>query len=301
MYHKFKQFFEISRREFRGMIVFVIILFLVYISPYVHEKLTFEQVKIKIETLQPKIVEIEKFKQDRAYADDSDNNLTSQKPIFFDFNPNNLPIEDWMKMGLSEKQAKSIKHYEAKGGRFKSKADVKKMYAIANQMYLDIEKHIQIPDEVKSISSFSKSENFKTETKPAFKSIVIDINTADSLEFLNIRGIGPAFASRIIKYRNRIGGFHSKSQLKEVWGIDSLKYADLENQIIVTQINLKKININTCTFEELKLFPYLTYKQMNAVVAYRKQHGNYKSVDDLNKIAILNAQTIQKLTPYLTF
>ena len=301
MYQKFKQYFEISRREFRGMIVFVIILLLIYISPYVYEKLTFEPVKIQIETLKSKIVEIEKFKQDKAYAEDNNDNLVTQKPVFFNFNPNNLPVDDWMKMGLSEKQAKSIKKYESKGGKFRSKADVKKMYAINDQMYQNMEPYVQIPDEVKTAPTFAKSENFKTEVKPANRSIPVDINAADSLEFLNVRGIGPAFASRIINYRNRLGGFHSKTQLKEVWGLDSLKYTTLENQIVVNNINLKKINLNNCAFEDIKLFPYLTYKQMNAIIAYRKQHGNYKSVEDLNKIAILTPQIIQKITPYISF
>ena len=301
MYQKFKQYFEISRREFRGMIVFVIILLLIYISPYIYEKLTFEPVKIQIETLKSKIVEIEKFKQDKAYAEDNNDNLVTQKPVFFNFNPNNLPVDDWMKMGLSEKQAKSIKKYESKGGKFRSKADVKKMYAINDQMYQNMEPYVQIPDEVKTAPTFAKSENFKTEVKPANRSITVDINAADSLEFLNVRGIGPAFASRIINYRNRLGGFHSKTQLKEVWGLDSLKYTTLENQIVVNNINLKKINLNNCAFEDIKLFPYLTYKQMNAIIAYRKQHGNYKSVEDLNKIAILTPQIIQKITPYISF
>lgn len=301
MYQKFKQYFEISRREFRGMIVFIIILFLVYISPYVYEKLTFEPVKIKIETLQPKIVEIESFKQDKAYADDNDGYILNTKPILFNFNPNNLPVEDWMKMGLSDKQAKSIKNYEAKGGKFRNKADVKKMYAITDKMYQNIEPYIQIPDEVKSSKPFEKTESFKAEVKPTYKPVIVDINTADSLEFLNIKGIGPAFASRIIKYRTRLGGFNSKNQLKEVWGIDSIKYATIENQITASNIALKKLNINNCSFDDLKPFPYLTYKQMNAIIAYRKQHGDFKSVDDLNKIAILNPQIIQKITPYLSF
>jgi DNA uptake protein ComE-like DNA-binding protein len=301
MYQKFKQYFEISRREFRGMIVFVIILLLIYIAPYVYEKLTFESVKIEIETLLPKIVEIERFKQDKVYADDNRDNLITQKPILFHFNPNNLPVDDWMKMGLSEKQAKSIKKYESKGGKFKSKADVKKMYAITNQMYQNIEMYIQIPDEVKAAPSFAKSESLRTDVKPINRSITVDINAADSLEFLNVRGIGPAFASRIINYRNRLGGFHSKTQLKEVWGLDSLKYSTLENQIVVNNISLRKINLNNCSFEDIKMFPYLSYKQMNAIIAYRKQHGNYKSVEDLNKIAILTPQIIQKINPYLNF
>ena len=53
------------------------------------------------------------------------------------------------KMGFTPKQAKSIKNYEAKGGKFRNKADVKKMYAISDIEYQIIEPYILIPEEEK--------------------------------------------------------------------------------------------------------------------------------------------------------
>ncbi|MDA9555278.1 helix-hairpin-helix domain-containing protein [Pelobium sp.] len=300
MYQKFKQYFEISKREFRGMMVFIIILFIVYVSPYVYEKLTYQPLKVTVQTLQPKIVEIESFKQKSTYKDYKGNKSNEVKEgTLFNFNPNNLSLEDWMKLGLSEKQAKSIKNYESKGGKFRTKADVKKMYAISDFQFQRLEPYIQIPEEnSSSFKEINKETQIPTKTVEKVK---IDINDADSAMLTNIRGIGPSFASRIVKYRNRLGGFHSKEQLKEVFGIDSLKYSQIENQIKIEVINLKQIKINECVFEDLKNFPYLSYKQMNAMVAYRKQHGPYKSIDDLNKIAILTPEIIQKIKPYLSF
>ena len=64
---------------------------------------------------------------------------------------------------------------------------------------------------------------------------------------------------------------------------------------------MRKININTVDFGGLKSHPYLKYKQVNAIIAYRKQHGNFTGIADLKKLLILSPQTIEQLTPYLQF
>lgn len=302
MNQKLKKHFEITRKEFRGIIVFLIILLLIYLAPYVFEKLITPPAKITIETINPKIEEIESFNQKH---EDTNNDLSianeNHQPTLFNFNPNHLPIEDWMKLGLSEKQARSIKNYESKGGQFRTKADVKKMYVIKAELYEKLEPYIQLPEnksEYEPQKSFQENKEF---SKPAALKVEVDIATADSAELTKIGGIGPAFASRIVKYRNRLGGFYKKEQLLEVWGLDSAKYDQIKDQILISSGNLKQININTCTFDEFRNFPYLSYKQMNAIINYRIQHGNYKSPEDLSKIAILNTDIIQKITPYISF
>ncbi|MEO5912214.1 MAG: helix-hairpin-helix domain-containing protein [Pelobium sp.] len=264
MYQKFKQYFELSRREFRGMIVFVVILVIVYVAPYIYEKLTFEPMKISIETLEPKIAEIEKFDQQ---SENKSKNFEEESSIpdvtMFYFNPNNLPLEDWIKLGLSEKQARIIKNYEAKGGKFRSKADVKKMYTISEKQYQKLAPFIQLQEEAENSNNFQKEESqnsFKPYTKSEPVKIVIDINTADSATLTTIRGIGPAFASRIAKYRNGLGGFYTIDQLKEIYGIDSTKFDQIKDQVKIDEVKLRLIKINECSFEELKTFPYLSYK-----------------------------------------
>lgn len=141
------------------------------------------------------------------------------------------------------------------------------------------------------------------EAKPAFvpkKNISIakfDINTADTTQLMQIKGIGKVFANRIIKYRDILGGFHSIDQVGETYGIDPLvipelkKYASLSGQV-------KKIKIN-----QLDNFrhPYLKFNQIKVIAAYRKQHGNFKSAEDLKQIKILDEATISKIEPYLEF
>ncbi len=140
-----------------------------------------------------------------------------------------------------------------------------------------------------------------TSYKKAAPGVIIELNSADTGKLTQLNGIGSSFAKRIISYRERLGGFIRKEQLKEVFGLDSEKYAGLQAQVNVDTSHIKKININTVTFEGLRRFPYLTYKQMNAIIRFREQHGEYESLADLKNIAIMDDETLQKIKPYIAF
>ncbi len=141
----------------------------------------------------------------------------------------------------------------------------------------------------------------RTLYKKAAPGTIIDLNTADTAQLTQLHGIGASFAKRIVSYRARLGGFINKEQLKEVLGIDSEKYAGLQSQVKVDAAHIRKIDINKATFDSLSRFPYLTYKQMNAIVQFREQHGEYASLDDMRNIAILNDGILRKIGPYLVF
>jgi DNA uptake protein ComE-like DNA-binding protein len=137
--------------------------------------------------------------------------------------------------------------------------------------------------------------------KKAAPGVVIELNSADSAKLTGLRGIGPSFAMRIVRYRDRLGGFYRKEQLEEVFGLDSATYAGLQAQVKVDPLQVKKIHINKITFEGLSHFPYLTYKQMNAIINFREQHGAYASIGDMKNIAILDESVLHKIEPYITF
>lgn len=137
--------------------------------------------------------------------------------------------------------------------------------------------------------------------KKAAPGIVIELNTADSATLVTLPGIGSSFAKRIANYRKRLGGFYRKEQLKEVFGLDSITYAGLQAQVRVDASRIRRISINKATFESLSHFPYLSYKQMNAIIQFREQHGDYESLSDMRNIAILDDRILRKIEPYLAF
>jgi competence ComEA-like helix-hairpin-helix protein len=286
-----RKYFEISKKESNGMVVLVVIMLLVLVSPYVYQHFRKEKV-MDLTEFNKDLALIKSAKNtDSTYAstyDDTDPDWDKKavNATLFAFNPNKLPDTLWLKLGLSKKQVHSIKNYESKGGHFYSKADVKKMYAISTAEYARLEPYVNIPEEV-----------FKGKSAD----IVVEINTADSAKLTQIKGIGASFAERIIKYRNDLGGFVKKEQLMEIYGIDTAKYHAIAKNISVDTRHIHKLAINKVTIEDLRPFPYLNFKQMNAILQYRKQHGDYQSVDDLRNVAILNEEILRKIAPYLNF
>ncbi len=297
MYQRVKDYFNVSRQELRGLVVLFLLMILIYCFPFIWERLYDEPLEIKVETLKPLIDDIDSYSKRSKYYNEGEDDLSSASHKLFNFNPNHLPLEDWVKLGLSEKQASIIKKYEAKGGKFYKKEDLRKIYSISEKQYKRLEPFITISDQV--VENYKK--DFVRYNVPSVKKVTLNINEADSIALLDIKGIGPAFAARIIKYRNRLGGFVAKEQLREVYGIDSVKFSQIEDQLIIDAHHIKYININNVTFDEFKRFPYLTFKQMNAIIAYRKQHGFYNNLNDLKKIVLLNQEIIDKIAPYIKF
>lgn len=282
---RIKQYFSITKKEWNGLVILVIIIAGVLAAPYGY-RLFRKDSTISFKDFDKAAAQLGRAEKNGNYSDSSDNKIAH--PVMFSFDPNTLTVVQWQQLGLSERQANVILHYRAKGGHFYKKEDVKKIYAITAGDYTRLEPYINIP---------GGSVSYK-KAKPGE---IIELNSADSAKLTELKGIGPSFAVRIIRYRNRLGGFIHKEQLKEIYGIDSLEYADIKNQVSVNTDKVKKININTISFDQLRIFPYLNYKQVNAIIQYRVQHGNYNSIADMKNIVLLDEGILRKIEPYLAF
>lgn len=296
--------FGFSKSEFNGILVLLALIILLKAIPFGFEFFEKDRTedKLTVEKIQ-KLALVENERYVYRKKEESDSRGTSHKIDLFTFDPNTINITDWQKLGLSAKQAQAILNYTSKGGKFYKPEDLAKMYTISPKMYSTLLPFIKIESNKGAENnkpSFS-TESRSTQTFAKKEYSVVEINSADTMQLQQIKGIGPAFARRIFSYRERLGGFVSKQQLMEVYGLDSTKLREVESQIKIDLNAIKSININTADFETLKRFPYLTYKQINAIVQYRKQHGKYNGIDDLKKIAILTPLTMEKIAPYLSF
>ncbi|MEJ7560116.1 MAG: helix-hairpin-helix domain-containing protein [Pedobacter sp.] len=317
-------YFDFTKSEFNGLLVLVVLIALVTAAPYAYALVDKEEYNAEDDLLVKRLILLD-AKEGSADKITYKSNKTTAKysPVkhkgsFFKFDPNLIGLADWMRLGLSEKQAAAVVRYVAKGGRFRQPDDLKKMYTISPQKYLEMSPYVVItvpaePEKQRATqekltlttapttaTAGSLNSRFTT-SYPKKQTVIVEINGADSAGLDEIRGFGPAFALRILNYRERIGGFVNKEQLMEVFGLDSLKFAEIKSQISVDASSIRKININSVTADNLKNHPYLRFKQLNAIVQYRKQHGNYTTVADLAKVLVLPAETIARLTPYLTF
>ncbi len=127
----------------------------------------------------------------------------------------------------------------------------------------------------------------------------IDINRADSLQLLPLPGIGPVFASRIIKYRYLLGGYAFLDQLKEVYGMSNETFDLIADRIVIDTSLIIKLDLNSATFRELLRHPYLEYEDVKALVNYRDFAETIQSLRELEDNFILADSVLQRVIPYL--
>lgn len=215
----------------------------------------------------------------------------------FRFDPNTLPAEGWQKLGLNDKTVRILINYRNKGGRFYKPEDLKKVWTMPGGFYERVKAYIAItPVERPSYPTFTSTPY----SRPERKIEPVDVNTGDTAAFIALPGIGPVLASRIINFRNKLGGFHTIDQVSETYGLPDSTFQQLKPFFTISIEEVQKLNINQATKEALSAHPYISWKLANAIVEYRNQHGNYLCLDDLKNILILDEATFLKIRNYLT-
>lgn len=306
-----KSIFTLNRSEQRAILFSLIIILLLFIInlllPHIitSEPTDFDHFKTEIEQFrksQQEIADSIRIEQ-LQNSGDLDEAMAEQKLHPFPFNPNKLPEEAWLQLGLSAKQIKTIKNYEAKGGKFFRKEDLKKIYSISEAEYNVLEPYIRIPSDYKVITTPAsaskkpvKQKTYKKETRY----LSLEINSADSAAFVNSLRIAPWIATRIIKYRRILGGFYKAGQLREVYGLDTINYNKIEKYLNVDTSLIIKLNINELDFKELLKHPYISYDITKEIMNYRTSRGLFKSTKQLMELDILTESMYIKIEPYLT-
>ena len=161
----------------------------------------------------------------------------------FRFNPNTVSVEDLQRLGFSEKQAQAIDNYRAKGGRFRRKADFAKSFVVADSVYRRLERYIDIPR--------------------------VDLNRADSAALDELPGIGPWFATKILEYRDELGGYSCPEQLMDIYRFDQEKFDGLSDLVYCSPP--EPYPLWTLSAEALLKHPYITSRQeARAIVLFRE-------------------------------
>lgn len=246
------------------------------------------------------------------------------KPQRFKFDPNKLSEDGYLKLGFSKSQVNSILKYRSKIGRFKSKKDFAKLYVVSDSLYKELENFIVIEPYVNVNSKISGVSRVKTVNKPnsettipkgsnsgeegtykgdvrEYKSAIkelnkapkhmVDINSADSLELISLPGIGPYFASKILSYRERLGGYAKAEQLFDIYGIDDQKFEMISSRIIVDTLLLKKIDLSVVNEKELSKHPYIGSYVARGIVRFREKMGSSLiSLEELIANKIIKAE-----------
>jgi len=296
-----KDYLTFSKKERNGVFILAILIialiFYLFTAPlFIHNgKTDFTETKRQISLL----ASAKKETHDTSEHDVPAYDYLEKKEqaVFPPFDPNTINREGWRKMGISGKLANAILNYRAKGGKFRKKEDLKKIYTLDEKTYDALERYICIQEDPRKIpeKSILQSSAYRKKTSPE----IIELNRADSAGLIALKGIGPYYAGKIIRYREQLGGYVATKQLLELYKMQDSTYLKIQDRISADTLLIRKLNLNIATAEELALHPYIRKNLARVIVNYRNQHGPFKNPEELANIRSINQELYIRIRPYI--
>jgi len=203
------------------------------------------------------------------------------------FNPDEYTAEQWMALGLSQKQANVLVKWH-----INSNEDLKKVFVVSDELYELIKDSTYYVPRVQYERTIAATETPRLQKR-------IDLNSASKEELMEIKGVGEYFAKHIIWKREKYGGFINFDQLKEIKNVDDQKLEQWKSQTYIDEKQLRKLNVNTATAEELQAHPYISWNLANSLVKLRSQIGRYSKIEEVKKSVLMTDELYEKLKYYL--
>lgn len=278
---------ELSKRNRRGLLGLIFICLFIAITPRVlNAMFSVDEPIISFEEAQKIHLDISTKKS---------NSKKRIKPSYKSrysvpsakFYPKDYGLNDWMKLGLSEKQAAIVIKFTERG--ISNEDELKRIFVIPEELYK------LMKDSILYSPKEYNNQNQKASSERKIESV--DINVCNESDLKNLPGIGEYFATKIIEYREQLGGFHSTSQLLEVWKFDSEKLDEI-SPYLTRSNKISKLDINEASLDELKAHPYISYGIANSIVKMRLQ-SSYKTIEDIKRSKLIDEELFEKLKPYL--
>ena len=231
-------------------------------------------------------------------------------PERFFFDPNTADSTQLLRLGLSAWQVRSIYRYRAKGGIFRQPADFARLYGLTLKQYRELEPYIRIgadyrpaaetiaprhdPAAAAPIAAGRDTTKFPLKLRPGQH---LALNLCDTTALKRVPGIGTYYARRVVAYRERLGGYHSVTQLLEIEGFpeEALAYLRTDGG------ELRRLNVNRLTLSQLRRHPYIGYYQARAIVDHRQFKGPFTDMRQLAALPEFSPQDIDRLRPYVEF
>ena len=224
------------------------------------------------------------------------------------FNPSFMSDFKGYQLGLSPVEIDRIIAHRQADKYINSAAEFQNISKISDSLLSQIEPYFKFPEWIqkKASGNLVKKKN-STEQKeinivtPGVVLPIQDLNTVDITVLKSVHGIGEKLATRILKYRERLGGFTFNEQLFEVYYLDSLvvekifaKFQILSNPII------KKINVNTASFKEVLKIVYLDYELTKKIFEYKDEFAEILSLEELKNIEGFPIDKFDRIALYLS-
>jgi DNA uptake protein ComE-like DNA-binding protein len=296
MKHFIKEYLTFSKKEVDAIILlFLLILTFVIVPYFFHSKkekiVITDEMKKQVVALQKDSEETDSNNDESATSKQENN--SKEKFTLFQFNPNTIDENGWKKLGLRDKTIKTIINYRSKGGKFKQPEDIRKIWGLSKEETDRIIPYAVITNANNNSLNNSASNTSAKAIQP------IDINTATVEQWKTIPGVDYSLPYKIVKFKEKLGGFISINQIKETYGVTDSSFQLMLPYLQLQSTNIQQININQASDFELSMHPYISKDIAKAIVIYRTQHGAYTKIDDVKKIVFIKEEIFNKIAPYI--
>lgn len=214
------------------------------------------------------------------------------------FDPNTADSLTLIRQGLKPWQTHNLIKYRRAGGRFRQAEDMRRLYGLTEAQYQSIRPYIRIgkrpvPADTIVRDTFPKYISHKRDT-------VLELNTADTTQLQMLRGIGRWTAVQIVRYRERLGGYYSAQQLREIPHIDQQMLDTVISRLTVDTAYIQTLDINRLNAGQLTRHPYLRFEQAKQIYELRRRSISIGSLDELRQLPSLTEPELDKLRHYLS-
>lgn len=240
----------------------------------------------------------EKSITDDTHAENEATKIDGPPVALFYFDPNTLAVDDWLRLGIPEKTVRTIANYRNKGGQFREPEDLRKIWGLRKTDADRLVPYIRIKPKQENHYE-SRSPLPVRERMEGDKTLsVIEVNTATAEEWESLPGIGKVLANRLIRYREKLGGFSSLDQVKKTYGISDSVFAQIRPLLRLQPANVSGnawLNLNTATVSQLTTVAGIPEAIAKAIVVYRKEYGPFQQITDLKKLVLISDTIFQRV------
>lgn len=226
--------------------------------------------------------------------------LLKQKPKIFPFNPNYISDYKGFTLGMSTAEIDRLHAFRKTNKYVNSAKEFQTITKVSDSLLHTIQPYFKFPEWVtqkkkkrykKTLHTYKKEEKNVTEK--------INLNKATIEELRKVYGIGAKLSVRIVKYRAKIGGFVIKSQLEDVYGLKPEVIQNIWKYFYLVKPTIKRVNINTCSLEDLLKIPYINYELADEIINQRILREGFKNFEELTKIRNFPIKKIEIIELYL--
>ena len=324
MFEQFKDYFYFSRGEKNGIIVLIILIIILFFLPQVYSYFKPEKLQ-NSDKFKKEIAEFQKNLQkseNPKYKNRLDKYIIKRYDtidLFF-FNPNNCSKQDFVKLGLTFKQIKTIQNYLNKGGKFYKKSDFQRIYGIRNQQYLILKPYILLPNKENNYDNYNNYENYSEfdEEKAVLNDSLFQFDPNNTKkEDWTLLGFSDKQIKVIQNYTGKGGKFYKKEDLKKIYSISEKQYLRVEPYIEIhkdnetenieknntnfTKSEVKNtiIELNTATFDDLIKLQGIGDYFANSIIRLRKKLGGFIKNDQLLEIKHFDKEKLTNIEKYI--